>query len=409
MTTRLLTIAAAALLCAAGCAGTAARPPADEAGVAPSASALHRRLFTLDTHIDSVIHFGRAGWSFAERHDYATEIAQLDLPRMADGNLDGGFFAIFVPQGPLTADAYAAARALAMLRSAQVDAMVSRHADRIGAARSADDAVTLAAQGKLVAFKSIENSYPLGDSVAGLAEFARQGVRLAGPVHGKNNQFADSATDKPLWQGLSPLGRNWIAEMNRLGIVIDASHASDAAFDQMLALSRAPLLLSHSGPRASFDHPRNLDDARLRKLAAAGGAICVSTIYLSPVQMGPEREALFEKNEDIALLDAAGQAQLAARWKALEATAPLWSTTFTQYMAALIHTIEVAGVDHVCFGADFDGGGGFKGLEDVTALPRITAALTAAGYSEADLQKLWSGNILRILRAAERQAEPAAR
>ena len=317
------------------------------------------------------------------------------------------FFAIFVPQGPLTPHGYAAARAMALERSAQIDAMVARFGERVGASRSANDALTLKASGKMVAFKSMENSYPLGEDLRLLAEFARQGVRLAGPVHGQNNQFADSATDTPRWNGLSPLGREWVREMNRLGIVIDASHASDAVFDQMLALSRTPLLLSHSGPRAAFDHPRNLDDTRLRQLAAAGGAICMSTIYLSPVDMGPERAALFEQNEHIAELDTAAQATQVARWNALNASAPLWSTTFAQYMAALRHTIEVAGIDHVCFGADFDGGGGFKGIEDVTALPRITEALKAAGYSDADLEKLWSGNILRILRAAAAGAAAA--
>lgn len=396
----LLAVLLAAVFASAGC--------AEHPVMQPTASEQsHRRILKLDSHLDSAVHFARPGWSFGERHSVANEIAQLDLPRM-EGNLDGGFFAIFVPQGPLTAQGYAAARSMALERSTQIDDMVTRFHERIGAGRSADDALTQKAGGKLVAFKSMENSYPLGDNLGLLAEFARQGVRLAGPVHSQNNQFADSATDTPRWNGLSPLGRDWVREMNRLGIVIDASHASDAVFDQMLALSRAPLLLSHSGPRAAFDHPRNLDDARLRKLAAAGGAICMSTIYLSPVNMNPERAALFQQNESIARLDPAAQAVHVAHWNALNASAPLWSTTFAQYMAALRHTIEVAGIDHVCFGADFDGGGGIEGIEDVTALPRITAALKAAGYSDADLEKLWSGNILRILRAAAAMAAPAA-
>ncbi|TWI69213.1 membrane dipeptidase [Pseudoduganella lurida] len=363
--------------------------------------ATHRQLLTLDTHLDSPVHFGRAGWSFGDRHDPATEMAQLDLPRMADGNLDGGFFAIFTPQGPLTPEGYAAAASRAQARSAQIDTMVATFGERIGAARSADDALELDAAGRLIAFKSIENSYPLGESVAGLAGYYRQGVRLAGVVHTANNQFADSATDEPRWHGLSPLGREWVAEMNRLGIVIDASHASDAVFDQLLAQSKAPILLSHSGSRAMFDHPRNLDDDRLRRLAASGGALCFSTIYLSAIQMGEEREALFDRSEHIADLAPAEQAHLSRRWRELDATAPLWSASFDQYMAALLHVIEIAGPDHVCFGADFDGGGGIAGLSDVTDLPRITARLRAAGYGDADLQKMWSGNVLRILRAAQ--------
>lgn len=374
--------------------------PAGDA--AAPADATHRKLLTLDTHLDSPVHFGRQGWSFGERHDMRSDIAQLDLPRMEDGNLDGGFFAIFTPQGPLTPDGYAQALRWAQARSLQIDQTVTRFGDRIGAARDAADAPALQAGGKLVAYKSIENSYPLGDSVALLSDFQRQGVRLVGVVHSTNNQFADSATDQPRWNGLSPLGRDWVKEMNHLGMVIDASHASDAVFDQLLAQSRAPILLSHSGSRAMFNHPRNLDDARLRKLAAAGGTLCFTTIYLGNVQMGPEREALFDKVEHISSLNPAEQADLIARWNALDATTPLWNANFEQYMAALLHVIGVAGVDHVCFGTDFDGGGGIAGLEQVTALPRITQRLKAAGYSDADLEKMWSGNVLRILREAER-------
>ena len=367
----------------------------------------HKRLLTLDSHLDTAIHFERPGWSFAQRHDIATDLAQLDIPRMADGNLDGGFFAIFTPQGPLTPEGYAAAAVYAMKRSREIDQTIGAFGDRIVAARTAADAVEINRQGKLIAFKSMENSYPLGDGVEMLAQFQRQGVALAGPVHTLNNQFADSATDVPRWNGLSPLGRRWVAEMNRLGMVIDASHASDAAFDQMIETSQTPLLLSHSGSRAMFAHPRNLDDGRLRKLAAAGGAICFTTIYLSDIQMGPERAALFEKLENIASFNPADQVALATRWRALDATVPLWTTTFDRYMAALLHTISVAGVDHVCFGADFDGGGVIAGIEDVTALPRITARLRQAGYSESDVAKMWSANILRIMQSAEQHATQA--
>lgn len=383
-----------------GCASVPRDPPAED---------LHDRILTLDTHLDTPLHFTRPGWSFADRHDLATDLVQVDIPRMADGNLDGGFFVIYTAQGPLTAQGYAEARRFALRRSDEIDATLARHADKIGFARTADEVERLEAQGKLIALKSIENSYPLGEDLELLAEFHRRGVRMAGPVHSANNQFADSATDTPRWNGLSPLGRQWVAEMNRLGIVIDASHASDAAFDEMLALSKTPLILSHSGSRDFFDNPRNLDDARIRRLAEAGGAICVTTVFLSDMNLSEERAELFGQFERIGELSPAEQAELTARWRALDERESMWAADFEDFMAAVLHVIDVAGPDHVCFGADWDGGGGIAGIEDISDFPKVTRRLQAAGYSPADIEKMWSGNILRIMRAAEAEARRGGR
>lgn len=397
-----MTAFAGALLasCTATLSGDAAPRSAPNAG-------LHERLLTLDTHLDTPMHFERQGWSFDDRHSLADDLVQLDLPRMTDGNLDGGFFVIYTAQGPLTAAGYANALDFARQRSDLIDATLARFSDRIAMVRSAADAERAAREGKLIALKSMENSYALGEDLALLAEFEQRGVRMAGPAHSVTNQLADSSTGEARWNGLSPLGRRWVAEMNRLGMVIDPSHASDAAFDQMLALSKVPLLLSHSGAKTVFDHPRNLDDDRIRKLAAAGGAICVTSVYLAPIQLDPERAAQFEELERIGSLNAAEQADLTRRWRALDITAPLWEADFERFMTALLHVLDVAGPDHVCIGADWDGGGGIAGLEDITHLPKITARLQRTGYSEEQIAKIWSGNILRILREAER-ARPAS-
>jgi len=363
---------------------------------------LHSQLLTLDTHLDTPINFARPGWDFGERHTVDNDIAQLDLARMRDGALDGGFFVVYTEQGPLTAEGYAEALVFARARSDLIDATLKRHRKLIRPALTADDALRLDRQGKLIAFKSMENSYALGGDLALLAEFHRRGVRMAGPVHGKNNQFADSATDEPQWGGLSPLGREWVAEMNRLGMVIDASHASDAAFDQMLELSKAPILLSHSSLRSTFDHPRNLDEDRLRKLAAKGGAMCISTIFMSEMNMTPARAELFAAYENAGSLSPDEQAELVRKWRALDQTEPMWDADFEAYMQMVLRAIEVAGVDHICFGADWDGGGGLAGLEDISALPKVTQRLKQAGFSDTDLTKMWSGNVLRILAAAQR-------
>lgn len=366
--------------------------------------ALHRRLLTLDTHLDTPMHFERPGWDFGTRHDMSTDFSQVDIPRMKDGALDGGFFAIYTAQGPLTPEGYAEALAFARRRSDLIDQVMAQHAREIVQVTTADEAERAAAAGRLFAFKSMENSYPLGEDLGLLEEFYRRGVRLASPVHSRNNQFADSSGDKPLWNGLSPLGREWVREMNRLGIVIDASHASDAAFDQMLELSAVPIILSHSSADAAYVHDRNLDDERIRRLARAGGAICVSTIFLSEINLSEERGRLFEDYERARELSPEEDRALAAAWRALDEREPIWAADFEAYMNMLLHVIDVAGVDHVCMGADWDGGGGIRGLEDISALPLVTARLRQAGYSEKDLEKIWSGNVLRILRAAGRHA-----
>lgn len=370
----------------------------DQPKAAPEAP-LHSRMLVLDTHLDTPLHFERAGWSFADRHRQADDMAQLDIPRMKDGNLDGGFFAIYTEQGPLTAKGYADALAFARKRSDLIDSTIAKYPGAIAPARTAADALRLNREGKLIAFKSMENSYPLGEDLSLLQEFYNKGLRLAGPVHSKDNQFADSATGEGRWKGLSPLGKQWVAEMNRLGIVIDASHSSDAAFDQMLELSKYPILLSHSSLRSAFDHPRNLDEGRLKALAAKGGAMCISTIFMSPMNMSPARAELFGKYERIGSLSAAEQADLNRRWRELDKTEQLWAADFNDYMKMVLRAIEVAGPDHICFGADWDGGGGLPGIEDISALPKVTERLKTAGYSDADIEKMWSGNILRILAA----------
>jgi membrane dipeptidase len=238
-----------------------------------------------------------------------------------------------------------------------------------------------------------------------LASFYRMGVRMAGPVHNKNNQFADSTTDKPRWNGLSPLGRQWVAEMNRLGMVVDASHSSDAAFDQMLALSKTPIILSHSGPKSINEHPRNLDDERMRRLARAGGVMQMNSLFLAHENRTEERTAIRGRQAKWLDLTPEERRRLVADKAALDARQPFTAADFDTFMRSLLHAIKVMGVDHVGLGADWDGGGGVPGMEDVSQLPKVTARLRKEGYSDPDIEKIWSGNVLRLLRQAEQFAQ----
>jgi membrane dipeptidase len=381
-----------------------ATPAAAADEVSAADRLFHEQLLTLDTHLDTPAVLVRPGWSFGDYNQVGWDRSQVDLPRMEQGGLDGGFFVIFTDQGALTPRGYAAARDQAFQRAAAIQQMVAAYSDKMAFARNADDAARIAAAGKRVVFQSMENSYPIGPDLGLLQTFYTLGVRMAGPVHFKNNQFGDSANDKPKWHGLSKLGREWVAEMNRLGMIIDASHASDQVFDQLLALSKTPIILSHSGPKAMYDHVRNLDDARMRKLAAAGGVMQINSVYLIKSDDNKEREAQQGQQELWASLNAEQRRELLDKMAALDAKEPPKRASFDMFMKSLLHAIEVMGVDHVGIGADWDGGGGVSGMEDISALPKITARLRQAGISDADIQKIWSGNVLRVLGQVEAYA-----
>ena len=406
MRTRPLLLAASAAL-ALLAAGPALGAPKKAA--ADPASVLQQRLLTLDSHLDTPASLALPGWSIIDAHTVAQDYTQVDLPRMKQGGLDGGFWAIYTPQGPLDAESTRKARDFALLRAAAIREMVAAHPESFALASKAADAAAIKASGKRVVYLSIENAWPLGDDPTLLRSFHAMGVRIAGFAHFRTNQFADSSTDKAKWDGLSPLGVQLLAEMNRLGVVPDLSHSSDRTLDDVLRLSKTPIVLTHSGCKAVFDHPRNIDDAHLQALAAAGGVIQINSVYVKGVKQSAEREAAMKAleakyPEDRKLTAAERQAMLAER-HAIDAKYPEVRATFDDVMANLLHALKVAGVDHVGIGLDWDGGGGVIGLEDIADLPKITRALLAAGYSEADVAKIWSGNVLRVLAAAEAEAE----
>ncbi len=369
-------------------------------------AALHGRLLTLDTHLDTPANLERGGWDIMRAHPEEGPFSQVDVPRMRSGGLDGGFWAIFTPQGPLTAAGYAASRDTALGRAVKIREMVAGHKDTFELAFRAEDAARISRAGHIIVYQSIENSYPLGEDISLLKTFYGLGVRMISPVHTLNNQFADSATDPAKrWNGLSPLGLQWLAEANRLGMIVDGSHASDDTIDQLMALSKTPIILSHHGAKAVFDHPRNLDDARLKKLAASGGVIQINSLYVaattSTAELRAKQGALRARLARWSELKPAERAALTKEVAGLDAAYPNWRGSFEDVMANLLHVLKLVGPDHVGLGADWDGGGGVKGMESVADLPKVTARLIAAGYTEADLQKIWSGNVLRLLAQAD--------
>ena len=400
------------LLLIAGCSSPSSTPADsvnEAAVVAADAARVHERLLTMDSHLDTPALLVQPGFDITRRHDPLRDYSQVDLPRMREGGLDGGFWVIYTAQGPLTTEAYDRVYRIALARSDSITTMTKRYRDDFELATTAADAQRIVAAGKRIVYKSIENAYPLGEDLTRLDQFYKKGVRMLGPVHFANNQFADSATDPdgPTWQGLSPLGKQLVLRANELGMVIDASHAHDLVFDQLIEFSKTPIVLSHSGAKALYDHPRNIDDARLVRLARNGGVIQMNALgaYLKALPQQPERRAalqsLFAEARKIEPPTLASRAEMIAKRREIDAQYPAQLASFEDYMAHFLHVLKLIGPDHVGIGADWDGGGGVVGMRDIAAFPRVTKRLLAEGYSEEDLAKIWGGNVLRLLREAE--------
>lgn len=376
-------------------------PASAQDEVTPEVREMHERMLVLDTHLDTPARMDDGSWDFSERHRVEWDNSQVDLPRMVQGGLDGGFFVIYTRQGDLTPEGYRQARDAALVRAAAIRRVIGENRDVMSLALTAADVERLYREGRRIALISIENSWPLGEDLSLLSTFRQLGVRMAGPVHSRDNQFADSATGQNRWGGLSPLGRQWVAEMNRLGMIVDGSHSSDAAIDQMIQLSRAPIVLSHHGPRDLYNFPRNTTDERMRRLAAAGGVMFMNTVFVGVNDNSDARSALERRQERWGSLSAAERRQLLADVAARNAIQPHTTATFDMFMASLMHAIRVMGVDHVGLGADWDGGGGTIGMEDISLLPRITARLRREGLSERDIAKIMGGNLVRVMRQVE--------
>ena len=369
----------------------------------------HDDMLALDSHLDTPLVLDRAGFDIGHRHDWMQDYAQVDLPRMIEGGLDGGFWVIYTAQGPLTEQGYAKALVHARQRSVVIDEMVRNLSDDFALALQADEAARIAASGRRVVYKSIENAYPLGTNIDLLDEFYAAGVRMVGLVHSRNNQFADSSTDKAgqKWGGLSPLGRALIKRANALGMIVDLSHAHDEALAQAIALSTTPIILSHSGAAHLYEHPRNVPDALLKKLAQSGGVIQINSLsgYLRDLNTDPRRLpefiGLYRKYQNAPGGMRENHKAFIADRRALDEKYPPDYAELSDVMDHIFHALTLMGSDHVGIGLDWDGGGGVNGLQDVSDLPKITEALRAASVSTQAIEKIWSGNMLRLLRLAE--------
>ncbi len=371
------------------------------------ADLIHKRVLTVDSHTDSPWYLLQGNFDMAARHDFATDGSRLGFQRMKEGGLDAVFFAAFVGQRELTEDGYAKAwdKVNRTIDSIHVHAL--QRDSLAGIALSSSDAYKLEQQGKRAIFIGIENGYGIGNEIKNIAYFYDHGARYITLCHTRNNDICDSSTDSVVFNGLSAFGVDLVREMNRTGMMVDVSHISDSSFYDVLAVSTAPVIASHSCARALCDSPRNLNDDMLVQLAKNGGVIqvCILSDYVKKADPYPERDSAFQavkdKYGDFNTLTPEQEKLAWQDWERVDSLFPRKLATVAEAVDHIDHIVKVAGIDHVGIGTDFDGGGGLADCRDVSQLDRITLELVKRGYTEEDIRKIWGGNLMRVMDAVQ--------
>lgn len=375
--------------------------------LARQAAAIHHKILTVDTHIDWPSHqFRNANFVPRERHAPGKMgSGQWDLPRMQEGGLDAAFMSIFTSQGARTDDGHAKAKAHALKLIELTKKMVADNPDLAEMALTPEDAYRIEKAGKRAIFMGMENGYPLGVDIANVKMFYDLGVRYLTLTHTRNNELGDSSTDdKKEWNGLSPLGEQVVKEMNRLGMLVDISHVSDELFWDVMAMTKAPVIASHSSARALCDHKRNMSDDMLQAVKKNGGVVqvCLLGSYIKTMPPNPERDEAIKPLQE--KLRAARRGELSdeetktvmEEFQTINAKYPANRPTVQDAVNHLDHMAKIMGIDHIGIGSDFDGGGGLLGIDDVAEMPNLTKELLKRGYSENDIRKIWGGNLMRV-------------
>ena len=362
-----LTALATALLIA----GRVWAAPPDDVKLLEKAKQIHKRIIALDSHVDLPFDYPGAA---------ADGKTAIDLPKVARGQLKAAALAVFVPQGARTPEGYAQARQDAEKKFNLIKAVAEQNPSQAAPAYSPEDVRRVAAQGKFAVIISVLNAYPLGPDVTQIDEWYKRGVRVLGYVHAGHNQWSDSSRPNQnlgngpeQHRGLSSIGKQGIARLNDLGVLIDVSQLSTPAFQQVLSLSRAPVAATHSGVKGIVDAPRNLSDQELELLKKNGGVVQV-VAFSNYLRAAPE----------------GGQAAPA---------------TVAQLVNAIDYAVKKIGVAHVGIASDFNHGGGVTGWQNEGEAQNVTVELLRRGYSERDIAKLWGGNFLRVWGQAQKAAK----
>ncbi len=379
---------------------------ADDGKLRERAARLHREAIVIDTHNDITSPISDKGYDLGPRD--ASGQTQTDIPRMKEGGLDAEFFAIYV-SGRYAREGGSARRAFQMIDG--VYDQVRRHPDALEMAFTSDDIRRISKSGKIAALMGIEGGHAIEDSLPALRMFYKLGVRYMTLTHSNTNNWADSSGDinnKEIkhHNGLTDFGREVVREMNRIGMMVDISHVADKTFWDVMAVSQAPVIASHSSARALTDIPRNMTDEMLAAVGKRGGVVMinfgasfVNTKYVKP---SPEAQA---KIDEARRMYAGDPDRMRA--EIAKITGPRPRVTLDMLIDHIAHVAKVAGIDHVGIGSDFDGVGGQlpEGMEDISKLPAITFELLKRGFSDADVKKILGENFLRTMAEVERAAK----
>ncbi len=386
------------------------------------AKKIHDKVITLDTHCDINVK------NFTDSINYTQDLSsQITLPKMTKGGLDVAWFIVYTGQDSLTTSGYKKAYEIAMSKFEAIHKLTKEIApDQIELALTSDDVRRIHKNGKKVAMIGIENGYPIGTDIKNVKKFYELGARYMSLSHNGHSQLCDSNTGEAddIWlhNGLSELGKSVIAEMNKEGIMIDVSHPSKESMRQIIELTKAPIIASHSSARALCDHSRNLDDEQLQWLKENGGVVqtVAFTSYLNTekfekrnkieVEIGKQiadsmHVKWLERKEIIALTteekekyyDFLGKMAAIRRDKIKNMSSLPPAVDVVDFVNHIDYMVNKIGIDHVGISSDFDGGGGIEGWSDASETFNVTIELVKRGYTEEQIEKLWSGNLLRVL------------
>jgi membrane dipeptidase len=374
--------------------------------------AIHERALIVDTHCDTPMLMVRGGFDVGIKN--SAPKSRVDFPRMKEGGVDAMFFAAFTGQTKRTPENYKKVYNLANQMIDSIYAACEKYSDVAEVATKASDAARLEKEGKRAIYIGMENGYPVGTDIKRVEEFYDRGVRYITLCHSSNNDICDSSTDKkgPEHNGVSKFGKKVVKRMNKLGILVDVSHISDKSFFDVMKLTKAPVIASHSSVRSIAHHPRNMTDEMIKALAKNGGVIqiCLLDDYIkdpdtTTVRYRKEKELRKIFQTKFQSMSDTEKDEIRNQWRTLGEKYPKQLPTVADCVDHIDYVKNLVGIDYVGIGSDFDGGGALADCQDVSQYPNITREMLKRGYTEEEIDKVWGGNFFRVFSEVERIAK----